>query len=63
MNRRLRPRIQTVFLVPREEYIYLSSRLVKEVFFLGGDLEGLVPSAVLRRLGRVARARGDSSRP
>ena len=51
MNRRLNPRIETVFMVPKEEYIYLSSRLVKEVFFLGGDLTGLVPEMVLRELG------------
>jgi len=51
MNRRLNPRIETVFMVPKEEYIYLSSRLVKEVFFLGGDLTGLVPENVLRQLG------------
>ena len=51
MNRRLNPRIETVFMVPKEEYIYLSSRLVKEVFFLGGDLTGLVPENVLRELG------------
>ena len=42
MNRRLNSRVETVFLVPKDEYIYLSSRLVKEVYFLGGDLEGLV---------------------
>lgn len=53
MNRRLNPAIETVFMVPREEYIYLSSRLVREVFFLGGNLEGLVPEAVLVRLGAV----------
>lgn len=53
MNRRLNPAIETVFMVPREEYIYLSSRLVREVFFLGGNLEGLVPEAVLDRLGEV----------
>ena len=53
MNRRLNPAIETVFMVPREEYIYLSSRLVREVFFLGGNLEGLVPEAVLERLGAV----------
>ena len=51
MNRRLNPRIETVFMGPKEEYIYLSSRLVKEVFFLGGDLTGLVPEMVLRELG------------
>jgi pantetheine-phosphate adenylyltransferase len=56
MNRRLNPRVETVFLMPREDYIYLSSRLVKEVVSLGGDLTGLVPEPVLRRLkGRLAR--------
>jgi pantetheine-phosphate adenylyltransferase len=50
MNRRLNPEIETVFMVPREEYIYLSSRLVKEVFFLGGNLAGLVPDPILERL-------------
>jgi pantetheine-phosphate adenylyltransferase len=50
MNRRLNPRVETVFMAPKEEYSYLSSRLVKEVFSLGGDLSGLVPPAVLERL-------------
>ena len=50
MNRRLDPRVETVFLTPKEEYSYLSSRLTKEVFRLGGDLEGLVPKPVLERL-------------
>lgn len=50
MNRRLNGRVETVFLVPKDEYIYLSSRLVKEVFFLGGDLEGLVGTTALERL-------------
>jgi pantetheine-phosphate adenylyltransferase len=50
MNRRLNPRIETVFMTPREEYSFVSSRLVKEVFRLGGDLRGLVPEPVLRRL-------------
>jgi pantetheine-phosphate adenylyltransferase len=50
MNRRLNPRVETVFMVPREDYIYLSSRLVKEVFALGGELSGLVPGPVLERL-------------
>ena len=52
MNRRLNPRVETVFMAPKEEYSYLSSRLVKEVFFLGGNLQGLVPSSVLDRMGR-----------
>jgi pantetheine-phosphate adenylyltransferase len=57
MNRRLDPRVETVFLTPKEECSFLSSRLVKEVFFLGGNLEGLVPAGVLRRLA-AARAAG-----
>jgi pantetheine-phosphate adenylyltransferase len=52
MNRRLNPRVETFFMTPREDYGYLSSRLVKEVFHLGGDLDGLVPPAVLERLHR-----------
>jgi pantetheine-phosphate adenylyltransferase len=50
MNRRLNPRVETVFMMPREDYSYLSSRLVKEVYALGGDLTGLVPEPVLERL-------------
>ena len=50
MNRRLNPRVETVFMMPREDYSYLSSRLVKEVCSLGGDVSGLLPANVLRRL-------------
>jgi len=50
MNRRLNPRVETVFMMPREDLSYLSSRLVKEVFQLGGDLTGLVPNRVLDRM-------------
>ena len=50
MNRRLNPRIETVFMMPAESYSYLSSRLVKEVFALGAPVEGLVPPAALRLL-------------
>jgi pantetheine-phosphate adenylyltransferase len=50
MNRRLNPRVETVFMMPKEDYSYLSSRLVKEVYALGGDLTGLVPVPVLERL-------------
>jgi pantetheine-phosphate adenylyltransferase len=50
MNRRLNPRVETVFMMPKEEYSYLSSRLVKEVVDLGGDVTGLVPPLVLGRL-------------
>jgi pantetheine-phosphate adenylyltransferase len=50
MNRRLNPRVETVFMMPKEDYSYLSSRLVKEVYSLGGDLSGLVPGPVIERL-------------
>ncbi len=46
MNRRMQPGIETVFMVPAEAYTYLSSRLVKEIFLLGGSVEGIVPSVV-----------------
>jgi len=46
MNRRLEPRIETVFLMAAEDYSYLSSRLIKEVFKLGGPVTGLVPELV-----------------
>ncbi len=52
MNRHLDPRVETVFLTTQEEYSYLSSRLVKEVYLLGGDLTGLVPEEVLGYLRR-----------
>jgi len=55
MNRRLNPRVETVFMMPKEDYSYLSSRLVKEVFSLGGDIKGLVPDIVLARLHRRLR--------
>jgi pantetheine-phosphate adenylyltransferase len=50
MNRRLYPEAETVFLTPKEEYTYLSSRVVKEVAALGGEVTDLVPEAVSRRL-------------
>ena len=50
MNRRLTPSVETVFLMAKEEYSYVSSRLVKEVARLGGDVSGLVPEAIRRRL-------------
>ena len=46
MNRRLEPRLETVFMMPAEAYSYVSSRLVKEIFLLGGKIEGLVPASV-----------------
>ena len=50
MNRRLEPSIETVFMMPAETYSYVSSRLVKEVFQLGGKLTGLVPRQVQKRM-------------
>ncbi len=50
MNRRLNPRIETVFMMPAESYSYVSSRLVKEVFQLGGRVTDVVPPVVERKL-------------
>jgi len=50
MNRKLQPQLETVFMLPAEAYSYLSSRLVKEVFQLGGSVRGLVPEVVEQRL-------------
>ncbi len=52
MNRRLRPAIETIFLMSNEAYSFISSRLVKEVFSLGGSITGLVPPTVEARLRR-----------
>ncbi len=46
MNRHLEPALETVFMMPAEQYTYLSSRLIKEVFSLGGEVRGLVPPSV-----------------
>jgi pantetheine-phosphate adenylyltransferase len=50
MNRKLAPQIETVFMMPADTYSYLSSRLVKEVFQLGGSVRALVPETVEKRL-------------
>jgi pantetheine-phosphate adenylyltransferase len=55
MNRRLNGRIETVFMMPAEQYSYISSRLIKEVFSLGGRVHGLVPDVVEERLRRKVR--------
>jgi pantetheine-phosphate adenylyltransferase len=52
MNRRLRPEIETVFLLAGEAYSFISSRLVKEVIRLGGNISGLVPPSIEGRLRR-----------
>jgi pantetheine-phosphate adenylyltransferase len=50
MNRRLAPEIETVFLQPDGRYSFVSSRMLKEVFSFGGDVSGLIPPNVLKRL-------------
>jgi pantetheine-phosphate adenylyltransferase len=50
MNRRLAPEIETVFLQPAGRYSFVSSRMLKEVFSFGGEVSGLVPPNVLKRL-------------
>jgi pantetheine-phosphate adenylyltransferase len=50
MNRKLEPQLETVFMMPAEQYSYISSRLVKEVFHLGGSVKELVPKVVEEKL-------------
>ena len=50
MNRKLEARVETIFLMPKEEYTYLSSRIVKEIARLGGDVTGFVPKPVAKAL-------------
>ena len=57
MNRHLRPHIETIFIMASEAHFYTSSRLVKEVASLGGDVTGLIPTSVRRRLVRKFKER------
>ena len=50
MNRKLEASIETIFMVPKDAYTFLSSRLIKEIVRLGGDVRGLVPSYVEKLL-------------
>lgn len=50
MNRKLDPELETLFMMPAEKYTYVSSRLIKGVFRLGGDVTALVPPLVMERL-------------
>src|SRR3984893_505613 len=52
MNRKLEASVETIFLMPKEEFTYLSSRLVKEIARLGGDVSSFVPPAVAKALGK-----------
>jgi pantetheine-phosphate adenylyltransferase len=55
MNHRLKPNVETFFMMTGESQFYISSRLVKEVVSLGGNVEGLVPNNVLKKLNRKFR--------
>jgi len=57
MNRRMEPRVETIFLAPRDTYIYLSSRMIKEIVRLDGNVNGLVPPFVQEALRRKLRRR------
>jgi len=50
MNRKMEPTIETIFLMPKEDYTYLSSRIVKEIARLGGDVSAFVPACVVPAL-------------
>ena len=52
MNRKLDAAVETIFLMPKEEYTYLSSRIVKEIARLGGDVSSFVPVSVAKALDR-----------
>ncbi len=52
MNRKLNAGVETIFLMPKEEYTYLSSRIVKEIARLGGDVSSFVPACVAKALNR-----------
>jgi len=62
MNRRLQPALETVFMMPAEAYSYVSSRLVKEVFHLGGSIQGLVPPLVEKRMREKSKVPGPKSK-
>ncbi len=61
MNRRLAPEIETMFMMAGEAYSFISSKLVKEVIGLGGDIRGLVPPSVEEQLKQRFRVQGASS--
>ena len=52
MNRQLENKVETIFLMPKEEYTYLSSRIIKEISRLGGDVSKFVPPTVARALAK-----------
>jgi pantetheine-phosphate adenylyltransferase len=60
MNRKLQPKIETIFLTPREEFSYISSRVVKEIARLGGDVTGFVPENVAFALAEASQTQPPS---
>ena len=50
MNRRLAPNVETIFLMPKDKYTFISSRLVKEIALLGGNVSDFVPAVVKKAL-------------
>ena len=64
MNRKMEPRVETVFMMPAEKYSYLSSRIVREIANLGGPLAGLVPEMVEERVRRkIAQKQTPATKP
>ena len=61
MNRRLSPEVETVFMMHAEQYTYISSRMIKEVFSLGGQVRGLVPAIVESKLRQKQRGKAHVS--
>ena len=61
MNRKMEPRVETVFMMPAEKYSYLSARIVREIAKLGGPLTGLVPEMVEQRVRRKIAQKQTSS--
>jgi pantetheine-phosphate adenylyltransferase len=58
MNRRMRPDTETIFLMAGEEYSFISSRMIKEIIMLGGDVSTFVPNAVANRVRAKFRRKG-----
>ena len=52
MNRKMEPTVETIFMMPKEEYTYISSRIVKEIARLGGNVQSFVPDCVVRALAK-----------
>jgi pantetheine-phosphate adenylyltransferase len=52
MNRKMEPTVETIFMMPKEEFTYISSRIVKEIARLGGNVQPFVPDCVVRALAK-----------